>query len=797
MLENFLKITIRNISNQKAYSFINLAGLTLGLTITLMIAFYVIDDLTFDRFHEDPENIYRVLTLETTGSNQMTYSITAGPLIPATKENIPEIIAATRAYAIGRPPVAAGDVPRAQMNETNSVNLQGFLTEPAFFDVFSFKLLEGDRENALIDPNGILLTPEAGERLFPEGNPIGQQVTVPGMQEAYVIGLVESPPANSHIQFEFIRPLLIENNPVWWDSWENFMLQGYLRVQPGVTQAVVEEKMLALSRSNNMPEINAPALQPLLDVHLGSGHHRYDGSNRGKNDRSVVYALSIIGILILIVAAVNFVNLSSARASTRAREVGMRKVLGSQKAQLMAQFLGESVFLCLIAMVISVVLFQLFMPQIESVLGKQLEYSFLENPSLLLVAFLVAIVIGLLSGLYPSLILSSFKPITVLKGKFHRSNVGIAIRKVLVLFQFAVTIALIVAVFAIFDQIQFLKSMDLGYSRDQVVTLFAPNNSRDLLRDRIATTPGVVAVGRSSGILGGDFVRFEVIPEGSGRENGQMFQQLAIDGGFFEALEIEIASGRNFEPAFTADTSSSIVINETAAAKIGWDDAIGKRLDFIEIDGTTTSKTVVGVVKDFHFTNTRQQIEPLFFQLNSGNAFLFSVKLSGGQVTEALIEIEAIYQDIYPDRNFNFRFLDELFDQQFQNDRDFAANIAYFSAIAIMIACLGLVGLVAYSVSQRKAEIAIRKVLGSGEGKIVFLLAEDFLKWVLIANLIAWPLSYYAVSLWLQGFAYRVSLTATPFILAGVTVLTVAMATMSFQSIKAALANPVDSLRNE
>lgn len=799
MFRSYLKIALRNIVRQKGYSLINITGLTIGLVISLVIAFYVIDDLTFDRFHPESENIYRSLTLENTNSGTMTYSITAGPIMPAAKENIPEVVAATRAFAIGTPFVAAGSVPFAEMNADNAISLRGFMTEPEFFNVFGFKIIRGDRETALVDPNGVLLTPDAAVALFDEEDPIGKRLTLPGVQEPFVIGIVEAPPTNSHIQYQFIRPLRVENNPLWWDSWENFMLQGYFRLSPGADQATVEEKLVNLARANGMPEINTPKLQPLLDVHLGSAHHRYDGSNRGKNDKTVVYALAVIGLLIIAVAVINFINLSSARASRRAREVGMRKVVGSNKLQLIMQFLGESIIITVIAMIFSLFILQFTLPQINNLLGKQLEISFFDNPLLLLGMLGFAIFVGIMSGLYPAFILSAFKPVTVLKGEFNKSGVGATIRKVLVLCQFAITISLIVAVLMIREQIIYLKSMDLGYTRDQVVTIFTPNNNNadQLFNDRASTLPGVAAIGRSSGVLGGDFIRYEVIPEGSTREDGQMFQQLAIDDNFFSSLEIEFAEGRPFSLDFPSDSSEAIIVNQTAARKAGWDNPIGKRLEMVEIDGSITAKYVVGVVKDFHFASARQKIEPLFFQYNPGNTFLSITRLSGGQIPETLEALGDVYTAAYPNQTFNYQFLDDLFDQQFDNDRAFAVNIAYFSGIAIFIACLGLIGLVAFTVSQRKGEIAIRKVLGSGESRLFFLLAKDFLKWVLIANLIAWPLSYLGISLWLDGFAYRVSLRVMPFIYAGLAAVVIALLTISFQTIRAARANPADSLRTQ
>lgn len=805
MFLSYFKIAYRNLIKHKGYSAINIVGLSLGLIVSLVIAFYVTDDLTYDSFHKDAERIFRVLTIEKSGGGEMIYSITAGPIIPAVKENIPEVEASTRVFSMGRIFVSPDIVPVQEMSATNSIQLQAFITEPNFFDVFSFKLLSGDRQNALRTPNGILLTPEAAELLFPNENPIGKRVTVQfmgpgngnGQQDPFVIGLVEKPPLNSHIQYDFIIPLKIDNFPLWWESWENFMLQGYVKLKNPHDEKIVEQKMLDLARANNMPEINIPLLQPLRDVHLGSAEHRYDGSNQGKNDSTVVYALAVIGLMVILIAAINFINLSSARASQRAREVGLRKVVGSNKSYLIFQFLGESIFITFIAMIIALVVIQLTVPSMSEFLGKQLEIDFIDNPPLLLLMILVSVFVGVAAGLYPAFILSSFRPATVLKGEFRRGKTGVLIRRILVVCQFAITISLVIMVLVVQDQIQYLKNLDMGYNRDQVIAMFAPNNANDLLRERMRNLPGVVSVGRSSGVLGGDYIRYEVVPEGVDREESSMFQQIWIDDEFFKTLEIDMAQGRGFSPEFISDTTEAIIINEAAARKAGWRDPVGKRLSMIEVDGSMTTKRVVGVVKDFHFSNARQAIEPFFFQLNTQNTFLFVVRLEAGKITETVEKITELYSEVYPGQNFNFQFLDNLFDQQFNADREFATNVAYFSGFAIFIACLGLLGLVAYAVDQKKSEIAVRKVLGSGEIKIIKLLAFDFLKWVLVANLIAWPAGYFASKIWLEGFVFRVSLSPLPFIISGAGALVIAFLTMLYQTIKAARTNPARALRSE
>lgn len=797
MIKNFFKVALRNIMRQKGYSLINIAGLTIGLSISSIIAFYVIDDLTFDSFHENADNIYRLLTVEQNPNGEMIYSITAGPLVPAAIESLPEVVNGARVSAIGTPLVAPGSVPQNEMDAENSVQLRGYITENSFFDMFSFKIIQGEKEKLLTDPSGIVITPSAAEALFGKEDPMGKTLTIPGTPDAYVAGIVEDPPLNSHIQFQFIIPLRVENNAIWWDSWENLALSAYLQTAGNVSETVLEKKIIDVAKANNMAEIYKPQVQPLKDIHLGSAEHRYDGTNFGKNDSTIVYSLAVIGILILFVAAINFINLSTARATKRAREVGMRKVIGSSKDRLIFQFLSESVFVTVLAMLFAIVIIQITVPHLTEVLSKQLDVDFIANPLLLVAMLLIAVFIGILAGLYPAIVLSSFQPVTVLKGEFSSSGVGTLTRKILVLCQFAVTITLIVGVMIIMDQIEYVKNMDMGYNRERVIRTFTPPRTGDLLVSRLKTVPGVVSVGRSSAVMGSNFIRYEVIPEGSTRENSQMFLQTAIDENFFDPLQIRMAEGRNFSKDFPGDTANSVLINQTAARKAGWNDPVGKRLDMVELDGSVTSKRVIGVVKDFHFTSARQEIEPLFFQLNTQNTFMVIIRLAGNQINETIDRIAEVYSEVNPNANFNSQFLNDLFDQQFNNDRDFATNIAYFSGIAIFIACLGLIGLVSYSVEQRKLEIAVRKVLGTPESSIVYLLAKDFLKWVLLANIIAWPLSFYTMNTWLQGFVYKVPITIWTFIISGFVALIIALSTISYQSIRASRMNPAQSLRSE
>ncbi len=797
MFSNYLKIAWRNIKRQKIYSTINIVGLALGLTISLVIAFYVLDDLTFDHFHHNPESIYRVVMWSNVPGRGGRFSaITAGPLLPASRNGIPEVLGATRLTTFGQQPIARGDVETVETNDDDAVRGFMLLTDPGFFDVFSFNIRVGNASD-LAEPNAIFLTPDIASAVFGDEDPVGKPLQIRGVDDAYVAGIVEAPPNNSHLQFDIIVPLIVERNPIWWDSWDNQALCGYVRLHENAGASDVEGKMDAIAKTNGFPENYDIKLQPLLDIHLGSADYAYDFRNFGKKDASVVYVMSAIGFMILLIASINFINLSSARAAQRAREVGMRKVVGSTRWQLIIQFLGESVFITILAMCIAMVILQLTLPHLENFLEKSLDVSFLGDPLLILILMGVAILVGLLSGIYPALILSGFMPVKVLRGEFQSGKAGVLLRRILVISQFVITVALIVGVFIVMLQIRHLKSIDLGYNREQVLAV--PNflgDREDVFKNRLKSMPSVVSVGRSSRLMG-EGLSIQTIPEGSDRTNSLNWYCFYVDEGFFETLDISLAQGRSFSSDVASDAEGFVVINEAALEVAGWDDPLGKRIDMVMEEGDAVPNRVIGVVRDFHFTSARQAIGPMVFLYDPSRSPLILARLAAGEIVQARNEIEAIHDELFPDRDTGYFFLDDIFDRQFNDDREFATHLGFFSGVAIFIACLGLIGLVSFAVEQRRKEMAVRKVLGCSEGRLVSLLAMDFLKWIGLANLIAWPLGYFSMQRWLNEFVYKVPFTVWPFILSGTGALAIAMLTMSFQSILAARTNPADALRQD
>jgi len=798
MLKYYFKIAFRNLLRQKTYSFINIFGFAIGLAVCLIISFYVIDDLTYDNFHDKPEDVYHMLTVDNSEADgALSYSITSGPLMAGLVDNIPEISAATRLTGFGR--VNIGQIienPEEQIED--QIQALSLVTDPDFFKVFSFKILSGEKENPLQNLNGIYLTPAIAEAVFPGEDPIGKPIVAGRLENAYVAGIVEAPPANSHIQFEAIGALDIEMNPVWWNSWENLALCGYFRIYPGSDPAAVKQKLSRYARAGGFAEVFEPGLQPLKEVHLGSSHLRYDFMNNGKNDKMKVYTLAIIAIFVLIIASINFINLSSARATRRAREVGLRKVIGGNRIQLFWQFLGESVIITFIAMILALAMFEIALPHLNNFLQKNLTLNLIENYQFTLFIILTSIIVGIFAGIYPALILSGFNPLSVIQGNFKSSRKGVLLRRVLVVGQFAVSIALIIAVFIVIDQIHYLNSIDLGYNRNDIAVLPSFDNEQAIvMKDKIENLTSVESVGTISNMPGGTLVRLEVVPEGHNEDKGMMFDRLMIDNDLVETLQIKLEQGRDFSADFPSDVENAVLINETAMRTLGWDDPIGKKLVMIDENEAHLERTIIGVIKDVNFTTVRREVNPMILVHSGEFVPRLLIKLKPQDQEFALQELNRIFLESFPEANLNIQFFDDFFNFQFRQDRAFAINIAVFSILAILIACLGLFGLASFTTQQRQREIAVRKVLGSSVRSIVFLLTKEFARWVIIANAIAWPLAYYGMTKWLENFVYRTSFNPLIFIAAGVAALIISIITISFQTIRAANINPACALQYE
>ena len=797
MIKNYLKVAFRNIRKQKTYFAINFVGLAIGLAVTLVISLYVRDDITFDGFHENGDQVYRMLSIGVKRGTKN--SITAGKVVQYARDNVPEVLSASRIMPGGNRQIGPVGTDFRGPEAESLMRARALYAEPHFFEIFSFKILEGATGEALSRPESVFLTPEKAQALFGSENPIGKSFAVRGMENAQVVGLVEAPPANSHIQYEMILPLIPAQNPQWWDSWDSLAIRGYVLLNENADIAQVAAKINEHAIKSGFPEIFEVRLQPLADIHLGSSDHSYDNLNAGKSDKVVFYTMGFVGILVLLIACINFINLTTSRASKRALEVGLRKVVGSKRRQLVAQFLGESVLTTLLTFLAALVLVELSLPSLNKIMNKSLSLNFQTDLMLILSMLAAAILIGLISGLYPAFVISSFKPVTVLKGEFKTGKKGIFLRRTLVVFQFAITIVLLISVLMVIAQINHLKSIDLGYNRSHVIAVPSPiGEGDDLLKQKLDALPFIVSTGRIDATPAPNFWRLEIIREGADRSENLTASRFAVDEHAFEAMEISLTAGRNFSKDFPSDAENAIIVNETLVKKYEYENPIGTTLRYYDEskENVIQSRQIIGVIKDFHYITARQKSEPMMFLYIPRSAYLLMVRIAPEQIQEALPPIEAEFKQIYPDRNFEYEFLDESFDQQFNQDRDFMRNISIFSGLAIFIASLGLIGLVAYMIEQRRKEIAIRKVLGSGERKIYSLLALDFLRWVMFSNLIAWPAGYLATRAWLNDFVFQVPFRPWIYILASLGVLLIAILTISLQTIRAVRANPAYALRN-
>ncbi len=797
MIRNYFVTAFRNLRKHSAYSFINFLGLAVGLAVAIIITLYVVDDLTFDGFHANGDDIYRVLSIGVKRGTKN--SITAGPMIKTALETIPEIAAGTRVRGGGRIPLGPAGTSRDELRDESAVRGDALLADEGFFDVFGFEIIEGEPGESLSLPDSVYLTPRLARAVFGSANPVGQAIVIASGQSARVVGIVAPPPANSHIQFDLIIALNPQRAPNFFDSWETLALNGYVRLSPGADPGPVTERLKALGVANNFPEIFEPRLQPLREVHLGSSDHFYDNLNFGRSDRIVFYTMAFVGLLVLLVACVNYVNLTTSRAPNRAVEVGLRKVLGASRRRLMGQFLGESTLLTTLSFFFSLALVQTALPALNIVMKKSLSLHFARDAGFLLLFLAAALTIGLLSGAYPAFVLSSFRPAAVIKGESTRGRKGAILRRSLVVFQFAVTTGLVVIILIVLAQIRFLRTMDLGYNRSDVVAVPAPHRTGDdVLKHRLESFPSVVSVGRIDALPGPDFWRFELIREGRDRSENFTASRFAIDEDTFKTLEIGVAQGRGFSREFPSDAQEGIIVNETLVRKFGYEEPVGTVLRYYDENNNNsiTARKIVGVIRDFHYLTARQASAPMIFLLDPRSGYLLLVRIAPGEMAETLPLIEKEFKAVHPDRTFSYEFVDEAFNTQFEGDKDFMRNIGIIAGLAIFIASLGLVGLAAFSIERRKKEIAIRKVLGSGERKIFGLLVADFAAWVLLANLVAWPAAYFAAKNWLADFTFRVPFQIWTFGLASLATLVMALLTVSVQSLRAIRANPANDLRD-
>ncbi|HMQ07169.1 MAG TPA: ABC transporter permease [Saprospiraceae bacterium] len=797
MLKNFFRTAVRAFLKSRTSATINILGLAIGIATCTLIFIYVKKETGYDKFHAEYENIFRFYTVDKAlGINNNSVGITMPRLPAAAKEEIPEVMETTRMINEGRVRIDMDD--RYVYAENSKV------VEAPFFKIFNFKLLNPEALEAFEQPNKAFLTQSMAKKMFGDENPIGQTFKA-DENDWEVIGLVEDVNKDSHLKIDVLMSMypteLDSSGAQYLNSFNSLGMIGYALLDKPASKNTVEEKMLELVQRNEAPEYWIPQLQSLKDVHLGSSGIIFDAHNVGKGDITYVYALSSVALFIILIAGFNFMNLSTAQSSARSKEVGVRKVMGAFRYNLILQHLSESVLICLIAALFSFILVEFASYFIDlGIEGGLLTYIF-SHPDIYLSIFAGTFFIGILSGLYPALVISKFDPIKILRGQFQASKDGILLRKVLVVLQFAISIAMIIGTVLIFKQLDYIKNKDLGFSKDQVVSIQINEpgigTRMATFRDKLTEYDNIEMVAMSTNMPGRTFGRTGVRPEGTSQEGDPSWiaSVFSIDHNYLDLMKMELASGRNFMLESGTDQQESILVNEAFVNQIGWEDPIGKTLNF-----GTQSRRIIGVVKNFHYSSMRQSIEPLllFYNPNITSNLSFLVK---GDIKTTMASVEQEWNEVFAEYPFNYQFFDEEFGQMFQADEAFSKLISSFTWLAIFIACLGLFGLSAYIAEQRKKEIGVRRVLGSTMSQIVLLLSKEFMILIIIATALAWPIAYYAMTQWLSDFQYRINIldfgNLFVFAISGIVALSIGLLTVLYQSFVAAMANPVNSLRSE
>jgi putative ABC transport system permease protein len=685
-----------------------------------------------------------------------------------------------------------------------------FYADHTVFDVFTFPLLKGDPKTALTTANSIVINRSTAEKIFGDENPMGKVLRFNDEVDYTITGVCENTPFNSHITFNMLASLetLAARNRKMMDIWLNFNNYTYILLKEGTDHKELEAKFPALVDNYMGRELSALGgtmeffLQPLASIHL---HSQLEGEIQGNGNILYVYIFAAIAVFILLIACINFMNLATARSATRAREVSLRKVVGAHRGELIRQFLGETVFYSIVALGIALLLVKLALPYFSSISGIAMKFSLTELPWLLPSFLGLILFAGLAAGSYPALFLSSFQPAIVLKGSLKSGKAASRFRSILVVSQFMISIALIIGTSIILNQIRYMKTKDLGFTKTNVLVseIRDPKLRRamDSIKTKLRQVPGVISVASSDIVPGGQPNVSICIPEGMSEDQSQIMENFEVDHDYFETLGIEVIMGRNFSQEFGTDADEAVIVNEAAVKKFGWDDPIGK---IVRIPSNYAADNqslefaplkVVGVVKDYHLASLHQLIAPQVLQYGSGRSL--TIKIDPRNQASTIEAIKAKWAEIDPSRPFYYSFLDETFDSQYRGEERLSDIFGSFTVFAIFIACLGLFGMASYTAEQKTREIGIRKVLGASIPGVIALLSREFMKLVVIANLVAWPIAYFIMNNWLQNFAYRSGIAVWIFLLTGVTALAIALLTVSYQSVRAALLDPVTAIKYE
>ncbi len=807
MIKNLFKVAVRNIWKKKLFSLINILGLTIGITCFFLIIVNVRDEFSYDNFHQDKERIYRVALERIYPDNVVFYAIIPYSIGDAMNRDMPEVEDMTRILFTQQAAVF-------QYEDQTYEETKFLFVEPNFFDMFSIPLIQGDRDSAFSTQNSIMMTKDTAIKYFGNDDPIGKSLTTP-QGEFLVSGVVENVPKNSHLEFDFLASLSIigfQNQP----NYVSFSVLTYVKLTKNAGPKEIETKMPALVEQYAAGQIQAQTgvsfqdytaagngynyfMQPIEAIHL---HSRLTNEIKPNGNITYVYVQIAIAFFLIFIACINFMNLATAQSTSRAREVGIRKIVGSTRGSLIRQFLFESLVMSLISLIFAVMLIQLILPTFNQLIRKQLSLQNLLDPFNIILFLAIGIVVGIFAGSYPSFVLSAYQPVTVIRGRYATSRKGTLLRNVLVIFQFALSIILISMTIQVFRQMNFIQSRDLGFQKDNVIVIeraYSLQNRGESFKQELLSLPGVLRASGSDtvvqgGFYAGDFFRSDRDPE------VKTTRGMVIDEDFIKAMGLEILEGRGFSKEFNEDRN--LLVNEATIREFGWTDPVGMKIRRMgdQNDPTMGEYTIIGVVKDFHYESLHKDIDSfMFFCIPREQQVypLLNIKIQSLNVGETIAAIEDKWSQFVPGQPFSYYFLDERLDALYNNEKTSGQIFNIFSVLTIFIACVGLFGLSAYMASQRTKEIGIRKVLGSTSTKIVVLLSKDFSILVLIAFIPAAISSYFVMVGWLKSFVYRTNISLWTFLLSGLVAFLVAQITVSFQALKAANAHPADAIRTE
>ncbi len=822
MFSNYLKITLRALMKNKVYSFINISGLAIGIAGAMLILHYVSFESSYDKFQEDYEDIYRV-SLDLFQNGEFVYHSAENypPLGSSLVNDFPEVIEWAHLYNMGSKNNVVITYEESPGEPVKLKHRKFLYASEGFLSMFSAKMIAGDAATALSQPLTMVISESTAKKYFGDEDPIGKKLRLQdddyNNENCVVTGVFEDVPANTHLKYDVLISTSTLYNRFdgalarYRDGWIRKDFYTYIKLQPNASPealaakfpGMIEKYMPQLADRNSIHHFH---LQPLADIHLTS--HLADEAELNGEAEPITF-LSIIAIFIVVIAWVNYVNLATSRSLDRAREVGIRKVLGSLRSQLIRQFLFESITINFLAIILALAIMLVAMPAFYQVSGIPQEVVLWENSVIWMSLAAIFLVGSFVSGFYPAMVLSSFKPVSTLKGKFRNSSSGVLLRKGLVIFQFATSAALIVGTLTVNKQMNFMQSADLGFDIEQTIVVeraaiadtsseLGRNRQIQLFSDELRQQPGVVAVS-TSGIVPGKKIRFKADVRGYHQPQGEVYPLNFIGGDYelVQTLGMNIIAGRDFSREFGSDADTAALISRGGAEILGYknpEDIIGQT---IYVESFRDAAIVVGVVEDYNHESLRVKAQPSLFTLSPFWAEYFLIRVNQNAIPETLATVERKWTEIYPGNPFDYFFLDEFFNQQYKSETQFQSLFSVFSVLAIVIGCLGLFGLSAFTAMKKTKEIGIRKVLGASVQGVFYMLSREFIILIMISNIIAWPIIYYAMNSWLQGFEYRTSMDFLVFGVALVVVMVVALITISFQTIKSARLNPVDSLRYE